>query len=84
MRTHQAEQGFEMREVVIMTVRRPVGALEFVPDLARYQRHGAGRLGAIRRRVQERFQIPVGISLVMLALALLTPEARRPTVPKES
>ena len=38
-----------------------------------------GDLGeAYRRRVEERFQVPAGIALVMLALALLTPEARRP------
>jgi Ca-activated chloride channel family protein len=33
--------------------------------------------GAFRRRVEERFQIPLGIGLVLLVLALITPEARR-------
>ena len=37
-----------------------------------------GELGeAFRRRVEERYQIPLGISLVLLALSLLTPEGRR-------
>jgi len=37
-----------------------------------------GELGeAFRRRVEERFQIPLGLALVLLALALLTPEGRR-------
>ena len=37
-----------------------------------------GELGeAFRRRMDEKFQIPAGIALVFLALALLTPEAVR-------
>jgi Ca-activated chloride channel family protein len=33
--------------------------------------------GSIRRRVDERFQIPVAVAAVLLVLALLVPEARR-------
>jgi Ca-activated chloride channel family protein len=33
--------------------------------------------GSIRRRVEERFQVPVGIAAMFLLLALLVPEARR-------
>jgi len=46
-----------------------------VDYLERLQR---GELGdAFRRRVEERFQIPAGMALVFVALALITPEARR-------
>ena len=46
--------------------------LEFLGKLEK------GELGqAMRRRVEERFQIPLGIALVLLVLALATPEGRR-------
>jgi Ca-activated chloride channel family protein len=42
------------------------------------QRLERGELGgALRRRVDERFQIPAGVALIFLVLALLVPEARR-------
>lgn len=54
-------QGHEVREM-----------LDYLGKLER------GELGdAFRRRVEERFQVPAGIALVLLLVALITPEARR-------
>lgn len=43
--------------------------------------------GAVRRRVDERFQVPAGVSVIFLLLALLVPEAwrngRAPEAPEE-
>jgi len=52
------------------------GEVDRIADyLERLQRGEFGE--AFRRRVEERFQIPVGVALVFVALALATPEARR-------
>jgi hypothetical protein len=50
-----------------------------VGDMVKYlQRLERGELGgAVRRRVEERYQIPAGMAAIFLLLSLLVPEARR-------
>jgi hypothetical protein len=42
---HQAQHGLDMREVMIVPLRRPIGARQLIPELAVYQRHRALNMG---------------------------------------